>query len=150
MNSSDTSAGEVLQGCLSEMDYTISENQFGMEVPASIPCQLRFVDDVDQDTERFHEALEERGYGSLDHDPDRTMGGRNASGDTPYYDGEICSREHYGRLRIWVGRRNVVRLFPREEFEVTEDELADIIGALEVGFDAGLAHDPIERGDSSE
>ena len=127
------------------MDYTISENQFGMETAASIPCQLRFVDDVNQDAQRFHAALEERGYASLDHEPDRTTGGRNASGDMPYYEGEICSTEHYGRLRIWVGRGNVVRLYPREQFEPTEDELGDIVEALEIGFESDLKHDPIDH-----
>ncbi|WP_337653244.1 hypothetical protein [Halomontanus rarus] len=128
-----------------EWDYQHVENQFGNTSAVSIPCQLRFTDEPDQDTDRFHAALEDRGYSPLDHEPDRTMGGRRGDGSTPYYDGEVCSQEHYNRLKILVFRGAVVRLYPHDDYVPTADELTAVIDALEVGFDATLEHDPIER-----
>lgn len=129
-----------------EMDYSYADSQFHDDgIATSIPAQLRFTGDVDQDTARFHDALEERGYAALDHDPDRSAGGRRGSGDTPYYDGELCSREHYNRMNIWVGRSVTVRIYPHDEYVPNADELAEVIEAIEIGFGSELRHDPIER-----
>lgn len=126
-----------------EMAYETGTGSFEQSLSTSIPAQLRFTERPDQDTDRFHAALEFRGFSPLDHEPDRTMGGRTADRSTPYYEGEVCSREDYKRLKIWVGRGEVVRIFPREDGP-SVDELAAILEALEVGFDAPLTHDPID------
>ncbi|ELY68908.1 hypothetical protein [Natrinema versiforme] len=142
---------ETVRRALEEMYYTYTESQFrDRKVPASIPAQLRFTGDVDQDTDRFHNALEERGYSPLDHRPDQTIGGRCGGGNTPYYDGEICSTETYERLRVWVGRGSVVRLFPHDDYVPSADELGQVLDAVEAGFDSTLEHEPIERDGDSE
>lgn len=125
-----------------EWDYQHVENQFGGTSAVSIPCQLQFTDEPDQNTDRFHAALEDRGYSPLDHEPDQRQTETN-----PHYEGEVCSQEHYNRLNILVFRRGYVRLYPHDDYVPTVDELATVIDALEVGFDAALEHNPIERND---
>lgn len=133
---------DVATSAHDEWDYRHVESQFGGTSAVSFPCQLRFTDEPDQDTDRFHAALEERGYSPLDHEPDRRR-----SEPRPHYDGRVCSQEHYSRVRILVFRDDVVRLYPHDDYVPTVDELAAVIDALEVGFDATLEHDPIERDD---
>ncbi|MFC6720939.1 hypothetical protein ACFQGT_00125 [Natrialbaceae archaeon GCM10025810] len=141
---SDHSVAEAARG---EMGYETFEGQFGNEQSASIPCQLRFTETPDQDTGRFHDALESRGFSPLDHEPDRIWADKDerGRGDRPYYEGEVCQRETYRRIRVLVMRGNVVRIYPRED-EPTVEDLRALIEALEEGFDAPLEHDPIERG----
>lgn len=121
------------------MDFRVVEGQFGTEFDTAIPCQLRFTGAVEQDTEAFHDALEERGFGPLDADPARRAG----EASDPHYDGEIVSREDYKRISVRVFRDDAVRVYPREN-QPTVDEVAAIIEALEEGFGASLEHDPIE------
>lgn len=131
----------TVDGAAAEWDYRFVDSQFFEEGrAASIPCQLQFVEDTDQDTERFHDALDERGFSTLDAEPDRTT-----SGARPYYDGEICSQAHYRRIHVLVFRGDVVRLFPHDEYVPRRAELAALLDALEVGFDAALEHDPINN-----
>lgn len=131
---------ETARAAMAEMDFCTVEGQFGNEFDTSFPCQLRFVDEGDQDTAAFHDALQEQGFESLDASPDR----RASEADGPHYDGEIVSREDYKRIRVVVYRGDVVRVYPRENQPSTE-ELAGIIEALEAGFGSELEHDPIER-----
>ncbi len=51
----------TVENALEEMDYRTEKNQFGRETSVSIPAQLRFADPVNQDTDRFHSALEQAG-----------------------------------------------------------------------------------------
>lgn len=128
-----------LQSAADEWDWTVVEGQFNKEWDTSIPCQLRFVEETDQDHERFHDALKERGYCPLD-----SRAARKQEEDKPHYDGEICSKEHYSRIRVLVFRGGMVRLFPHDEYVPTTTELSDIVEALEVGYQAELEHEPIE------
>lgn len=126
----------VVEGAAGEMAYKQYQSQFGGERNVAIPCQLRFTEKPVQDTELFHDVLAQYGFQPLDVDPDRKADQRQ------YYEGEILS-EDYRRLRIVVFRGNVVRLFPRED-GLTTHQLADVIYALEKGFNAPLEHDPID------
>ena len=138
--SSDQSTGDgVAQSAVDEWDYQHIDSQFVGEQSVSIPCQLRFVDEVTQDTEAFHDALNERDYASADTNPDR----RSSEG-RPYYDGEICSTEHHHRVRVLVFRGGLVRLYPHDGYVPDSDELADIIAALTEGFGSEVEHSPIE------
>lgn len=123
-----------------EMEFKCDvEGQFGNTFDASIPCQLRFTEPPSQNTDRFHETLADNGYRPVDVNPDRKQ-----SDGAPHYHGEVCSDEHYSRVDIRLIRDGVVRLFPHDEYVPTRSELAGILNALEIGFNAPLTHDPIE------
>ena len=129
---------EVAEEAAEEWDYRTGQGQFGQDMDVSIPCQLRFIEETDQRTERFHQMLEVHGYTPLDPDADE-------SGETPYYDGEICSKENYNRIRILVFRGGAIRIYPKDGHVPPTDELAHIIHALKGGFRADVRHDPIEQ-----
>lgn len=129
---------EVAQQAHEEWDYETGENHFtGHEMPVSIPCQLRFTEDTEQNVDRFHDALEVHGFSPVDSDPGR-------EGVEPYYEGEAVTKEDYKRVKILVFRGGVVRIYPREDV-LTVEELGEVIHALSVGFKSPLEHDPIER-----
>lgn len=131
-----------------EWDYDHAESQFNRDpLPVSIPCQLRFTDPPDQNTDRFHEALDVHGFNHLGTNPDRTIRGRVGEGTTPFYEGEVCSTDHYNRVKVLVFRGGVIRLFPKDDYVPDTDELAELLHALTVGFKAPLEHDPIEDDD---
>lgn len=133
-----SSVERVVQAAHGEMAYEMTENHvMGHEYPVSIPCQLRFTDDTDQDIQRFHDALDVHGYTPVESSPGR-------DGVEPYYEGEVVSQDDYKRIKILVFRGGVVRIYPRED-EPSEEELAEILHALSVGFKSPLEHDPIER-----
>jgi len=139
----------AVAGALEEMEYRTGKNQFGRETSVSIPAQLRFTDPVDQDTDRFHEVLEQAGFTPLDSEPDRsgTNPDRRGSARAPFYNGRAYSTEHYNRIRIRAFRGNVVRIYPHDGHVPTQTELERLLEALETGFDASLEHDPIPRRD---
>lgn len=130
-----------VESALGEMEYKTNQGSMGQNMDVAIPCQLRFVEEPEQNTERFHEALEERGYTSIDTEADRIQ--VETSG--PYYDGRICSKKTYDRMKVVVFRGNAVRLYPNDGWEPTLEELASITKAIEIGFGAELQHDPIEE-----
>lgn len=130
----------VLSACHAEMDYRDVEGQFGQTFATSIPCQLRFTEEIDGDAEQFHEALDDHGYVALDTDPARRS----------TYDGEVAAKDHYNRMDVLVFRGSFVRLFPLDDYVPNEDELGELLAALEEGFGAELEHAPIDRGDESE
>lgn len=131
---------EVAESAAKEWDYQSAEGQFGQDMAVSIPCQLRFIEDTDQNTARFHNMLEVHGYTPLDSKPDDT-------GSSPYYDGEICSKENYNRIRILVFRGGAIRIYPKDGHVPETEELALIIHALVGGFDSDVRHDPIDKND---
>lgn len=141
MDSDATDHHDTATRAREEMAYEHYESQFGDERAVSIPAQCRFTDAVTQDTDHFHDALESRGYSPVDHEPDRRQ-----TDDRPHYDGEVCSREHYNRIKVLVFRGGVVRLYPKDEYVPTVDELASLLDALAVGFGSTLEHDPIDDG----
>ena len=125
-----------------EWDYIPAEqsdSDFGTPMATAVPCQLRFTAPPGQDTERFHAVLERHGY--LDLDPNPT--GRRETSQVAY-DGEVCDSEQYHRIRVNVAGQRV-RLFPHDGYVPDIDGLAALLGALEIGFDAPLEHDPIEQ-----
>lgn len=130
----------VLSG-IDEMEYKTYESQFGDERSVSIPAQFRFTDTPTQNTRRFHVELGRRGYAPVDPDPDRRAGDDI---DSLYYAGEICSRDHYKRMDVKMMRGDIVRLYPLDEWDVSTDELGDILEAIEVGFGTPLEHEPID------
>lgn len=131
------------ESALNEMRYEVAENNIiGHEYPLSVPCQLRFTSTPEQDTERFHEAIAERGWSKLTHEPDEYH-----EEGKPNWQGEVCqSSSPFKRLQVIVFRQNLVRIYPYED-EITAEELADLIEAIEVGFDAELEHHPIPQKD---
>lgn len=143
-----SSYSAVVTGALDEMDFKTGVGSFGQDMDISVPAQLRFTEPPTQAIRRFHVELLRRGYAPFDSDPARLVGDKEPSG--AYYNGEICSKEHYSRMKVAVMRGNVVRLFPHDEWEVEPEELTDIIGALEDGFGAPLEHYPIEQEEDDE
>lgn len=134
---------KTVRSAVEEIDYRYVESQFN-DVPmaTAVPCQLRFTEPPDQDTERFHEALERRGIRSLGGNP-----ARKSTEDKPHYDGEVCF-EDYERVRVLVFRNNTVRLYPRSDSDdspPSEEKMANLIDALEDGFAAPLEHSPINQ-----
>lgn len=124
---------------LNEMDYRMVESQFKRDPQAvSVPCQLRFIQQPAQDTDRFHDELSTREFEPVDTDPAR------GAGERPAYNGEVCSSENYKLVHIRVLGSGRVRIYPRED-QPTADELARIIDAIELGFGAELEHYPIDR-----
>lgn len=132
-----------LQSAADEWDWCVVEGQLGREWDTFIPCQLRFAGETSQDVERFHDALDARGYSPLDAE----RAARRQTETKPHYDGEICSQEHYNRIKVLVFRGGVVRLYPHDGYVPTVDELADVVEALEEGYQTELEHDPIDHGD---
>lgn len=130
----------VVQEARDEMDCRTVEGSFGQNFDTSIPCQLRFTESPEQDTDRFHDALAENGYSKLDPNPDRRR-----TDESPHYNGEIASKEHHHRLKVMVFRGSVVRLFPHDKHVPSCEELAALLRAIETGFSAELEHDPIDR-----
>jgi hypothetical protein len=135
----------VAESASDEWTIETGVGSFGQDFTISKPCQLRFIGETDQDTEKFTEALDSHGYSRLDPDADRSKHGHR-----PYYDGEVVDRDNYHRLRILVFRGGVVRLYPRDGYVPPAEKLELIVDALETGFDAELEHDPIPRNDSSK
>ena len=126
-----------------EWDYREVESQFSRSpMSVSIPCQLRFSETPERNVERFHTALGVHGYEPVASRPTYDY-------DSPHYDGEVCSTDHYNRIKVLVFRSDTVRLYPKDEYVPTNEELAALIHALSVGFKAPLEHDPIDGGDSS-
>jgi len=123
-----------------EWGYREVESEFwaGRTLPVSIPCQLRFTETAEQDVDRFHDAARDRGWAPLSEYPER-----NYAGDTPRYDGKVCSKDHYNRVRVLAFRNECVRLFPHDDYIPTLDELIHLVSAIETGFDAPLEHDPM-------
>jgi hypothetical protein len=131
----------VAQQAIKEWAYqTVEHSVTGDDVHTSIPCQLRFTVAPEQDTEAFHQALNDRGYKPLDHEPDQ-----RATTERVYYEGEIAPSTHYNRVRVLVFRGDLIRLYPKDGYVPDSDELAAIIGALVEGFRADVRHDPIEQ-----
>lgn len=129
----------IAESAAEEWDYQYTESQQFPKrdpMPISIPCQLRFIETPQQNTKRFHNALEVHGYTALDSRPALESG--------PYYDGEICSTDHYNRVRVLVFRSDVIRLYPHDDYVPDAEELALILHALTVGFKSPVEHDPIE------
>ena len=134
----------VAEQAATEWDYTESESQFDRPpMSVSIPCQLRFTEPPERDVDRFNEALSVHGYEPLASNPTKDH-------ESPYYESEICSTEHYNRVKILVFRSNVVRLYPHDEYVPTTEELAELLHALTVGFKSALEHDPIDTEGSGE
>ena len=130
----------VAESAAEEWDYRyIESQQFPNRdsMATSIPCQLRFTETPDQNTERFHNALEVHGYSALDSRPTNDKSG-------PHYDGEICSTEHYNRVRVLVFRSDTIRLYPHDDYVPDAGELALILHALTIGFSSPIEHEPIE------
>lgn len=127
-----------LAGALDEMQYETGGGSFGQDMSVSTPAQFRFVETPKQVTRRLHVELQRRGYSLLDSEPDRR------AGDGPHYEGEICSRKHYDRMKVLVFRSNLVRLYPLDGWEVSEDELSEIVEAIGAGFGASLEHYPMD------
>lgn len=138
-----TASTEDIEDAHGEWDYETAEHHItGDEYPVSIPCQLRFVEETNQDTERFHEALESRGYSPLDSNPTRNK--IEGKPELPYYDGEVMIQDVYHRVKVLVFRGELVRLYPHDDYVPSVDELAALVKALEEGFGATLEHDSIE------
>ena len=109
---------------------------------ANIPCQLRFVDTPNQDTDRFHELLGERGFTPITSNPDESKS------QGIHYDGELCTTDEYKRIRVIAFRGDVVRIFPQGHDDFPSfNEVGTIISAVEESFGAGLEHDPIDNDD---
>lgn len=104
----------------------------------SRPCQLRLADDASLDVERFHTALDGHGYAALDANPTHDKAPN-------YYDGEVCSREHYHRIRVLVFRGGMVRLYPKDDYEPAPSELQRLLEAIVAGWQADVEHDPMGR-----
>lgn len=133
-----------VRGARAEMEYrqTPSEVFEDRTLSTSIPCQLRFTSTPEQDVDRFHAALEERSWADLDADP-----AWKSDGEQIYYKGEVAPRSTWNRISVLVSRGNCVRLYPKDEYVPTEDELRTLIEALEDGYDAELKHDAIDHDD---
>jgi len=125
-----------------EMDCRTVENSFGQEIDTSIPAQLRFESEPEQDHERFHEALESRGYAPLSTFTDYY------EIEGAFYDGEVLHKEHYNRIGIRL-HGDSVRIFPKDHVPA-HDELADLLCAIEAGFAADLTHDPLDGGGNDD
>lgn len=132
--------GDTADRSLQEMDNREVESQFGDPTSVSIPAQLRFKTRPSQDTERFHDALEERGYSPVDTDPARRF-----RGGAPHYDGEVLIQDKHSRVHVMVFRGAVTRLFPHDEYVPNNEEVEGLIKAIELGFDAQLEHDPLRE-----
>lgn len=130
-----------VESALDEMEYKTGQGSFGQDMNVAVPCQLSFVEEPEQDTERFHEALEDRGYAKMDSNPTR----RSGESSSPFYRGRICSRKHYNRMNVKVYGDGFVRLYPNDGWELDLEELASITKAIEIGFGATLEHDPIDQ-----
>lgn len=129
----------VCESAAEEWDYREVENQFGKVQKISIPCQLKFIEETNQDTELFTTLLEQHGY----HKFQRYESKENS--DEPYFSGVVCSTETYNRIKVLVFREGMIRLYPKDEYVPTNEELEDIIYSLVIGFDATVNHHPIER-----
>jgi len=135
----ETNPDQVAESAVEEWDYRETESQYTDDTfSTSVPCQLKFTDNPQQDTERFHDALRVHGYTPLDPSPANLN-------KAPYYDGEIASADHHRRVRVLVFRGYVVRLYPHDEYVPSNEELAEIIHALSTGFKSPLRHQPIEN-----
>lgn len=128
---------DVAKQAVEEMDYKEAEGNSGQQQSVSIPCQLRFTEDPDQGTERFHLALDIHNFTPLDSQPETDT-------KSPCYDGEIASRERYSRMRVLVFRDDLVRIYPHNNHVPNAEELALLLHAITVGFKSDLKHDPIE------
>lgn len=131
---------ETLDGAHEEWDYRHITGQFGTEHSVSFPCQLFFTEDADQDTERFHDALSERGFHDSEPDPDYRR-----KPPHPYYDGEVVNEDNHTRIGIRVVATGRLRIYPRDDYVPTRDELARLLEAVMIGFDTTLEHSPVEE-----
>lgn len=129
---------ETIQSAHGEMAFQTTKGQFGNSFDVSIPCQLRFTEEPSQDTDRFHDLLDERGFSPATPNPAKI------DRDVVYYDGEVITSEDYKRIQVLVFRGDTVRIYPGEQ-EPDVSELGDLVDAIEEGFDAPLVHEPIKE-----
>ena len=127
---------DIAEQAAEEWDYQTFEGQFGQEQNVSIPCQLRFTEEPEQRTQKFHEALKVHNFTPLDSRP--------VSDTEPFYDGEVCSTDHHNRIRVLVFRGDLIRIYPKDDYVPEVSELACLLHAITIGFRADLEHDPIE------
>ena len=119
-----------LESAYEEMEYTVSENSFGMEMPASIPAQFACDPEATLDADALEDRLEAKDLGVyIEFDRARSL------------DFEVYGRD-YKRIGVKMNSRSV-RVYPREN-EPTLGELAQITSAIEQAMDCSLSHDPIE------
>lgn len=135
----DESTTRTLHGCLREWNYETGVDAYGQDFSVSLACQLQFTQPPNQDTERFHEELQKRDITPLHPDA-----GRYATDEIPNYLGELMLRENRQRIKILVADSDRVRLSPLDGQVPGREQLGQIVEALEIGFGAYLAHNPIE------
>ncbi len=129
-----------VEAALEEMDYVVSETQFGMEVPASIPAGFKVEPEATLDEEALEERLESKGLGMFS---DYSKHAEDS--ERWFFDFEVLGRDYKRiHLKMWP---DSLRIYPRED-QPEPGELAQITSAIEQAMDCQLHHDPIDREES--
>lgn len=126
-----------VESAIGEMDYEVSENQFGMEVPLSIPAAFSINPEATLDEDALNQELEKKDLGMFDRYTKEI--GENGRW---YLNFEIIGHE-YKRINVKMWPDNL-RIYPREN-QPDVCELAQITSAIEQAMDCSLEHDPIDR-----
>jgi len=126
-----------LETAHAEMCYEMTDNEFGMDLPVSIPCGLSCDPSATLDVDAFETELDGKEMGTLD-----LHTSHNDDNDRWFLDCEIYVRESHKRIKMkcWP---DAARVYPREDGP-TLGELAQITSAIEAAFETTLHHDPIQ------
>ncbi len=126
-----------VEAALDEMDYVVSETQFGMEVPASIPAGFKVEPEATLDKEALENRLETKDMGMFS---DYSKHAENS--ERWFFDFEVIGRDYKRiHLKMWP---DSLRIYPREN-QPELGELAQITSAIEQAMDCTLHHNPIEN-----
>ncbi len=126
-----------VEAALDEMDYVVSETQFGMEVPASIPAAFKIDPEATLDEEALKDRLESKNLGMMSEYV------RHAEdSERWFFDFEVFGRDYKRiHLKMWP---DTLRIYPREN-QPELGELAQITSAIEQAMECQLHHNPIDR-----
>lgn len=129
----------VSESAEEEWEYRTG-TQTSDDMPSSVPCQLKFTSDITQDTAKFHAALKNHDMQHYTSNPDE-----HATEDEPHYEGDVVLPNQTARVKVVVFRGEIVRLYPKDEYVPTTEELARIIDTLHTGFNSKLTHEPVTK-----
>jgi len=124
-----------VEAALAEMDYEIVENEFGMELPVSIPAAFACDPEATLAVDELEAELERKNIGMFVEYTNRSDDGRWKFNFELYtHDAKRIA------AKMWP---DALRVYPREQGP-TLGELAQITSAVESAFETSLTHDPID------
>jgi len=131
---------EDFTGGMDEMDFSMVDNGFGLELPISKPATYTFQGETEKDVDALAYALADHDFTLHDVQHDEKEDG------TFYCYGRVLT-DHYKDVKVRVWNKKA-RVYPLDEEEPDRWEFVRIVKSIEEAFGAELEHTPEERSDN--